>query len=85
MQKLLIIGGTMDPRKQEITQEDKIMQRYLAQFPESYKLHTSDGYYPFKKKPSYHHRISHTTIIGLAELILAQEAESISMSYDITT
>ncbi|HON43842.1 MAG TPA: radical SAM protein [Planctomycetota bacterium] len=85
MQKLLIIGGTMDPRKQEVTQEDKIMQRYLAQFPESYKLHTSDGYYPFKKKPSYHHRISHTTIIGLAELILAQEAESISMSYDITT
>ena len=92
MEDLLIIGGTFDQRQQEVQTENKLLQDFLGNFERIKGEHAKssdnpyfwfeipDHYYPFKTKPVIQHRISDNSVMGLAELILQEEAKQVGMS-----
>jgi len=91
MSRLLIAGGTMDPRIRMMEAENRSLERFLLPFARAqdesaspgdnaaFRLETPAPYYPFKASPVRHHRPSHTAVMGLAELILEQEAAAVGI------
>ncbi|MCP4627181.1 MAG: radical SAM protein [bacterium] len=95
MANLLILGDTIDPRRQIVARQDRLLRGFLKAFEKTKGVDSApednpffwfeqpEPYYPFKTRPVPHHRVSHASIIGLAELILEQEAASVGVSSQI--
>ena len=91
MTKLLIIGGAINPLQQVVHQQDRQLDDFLAPFAVNAHPQAQTGdnphfwfeltrpYFPFKTAPVLQHRVSHDSVIGLAELILEQQARSLGI------
>ncbi|MCE5333471.1 MAG: radical SAM protein [Desulfobacteraceae bacterium] len=88
MAKLLIVGGSIDPRLPMMEAEDRLLRKFLEGIGPADGTETGSAddlryrfalpgppCHPFKTRPVAHHRASQSSVFGLAELILRREAE----------